>query len=83
MALLSDPDNQELLKLQTDLQEVIDLTKDLIKAQVEEQKRSYIEPSTSLFGEEKPGTFKEKKTQAPLKIWKVGDKCSAKWTDGQ
>lgn len=31
-ALTNDPENEELLKLQQDLQEVIDLTNDLIKA---------------------------------------------------
>lgn len=35
-ALLTDPSNEELLKLKTDLEEVIDLTNDLIKTQLEE-----------------------------------------------
>lgn len=46
-ALLTDPDNSELLKLKDDLNEVIELTRDLIKTQLEEQKKSaYVEPTT-------------------------------------
>lgn len=45
-ALLTDPENSELLKLKEDLVEVIDLTRDLIKTQLEEQKKtSYVEPN--------------------------------------
>lgn len=47
-ALLTDPENSELLKLKEDLVEVIELTRDLIKTQLEEQKKtSYVEPSKS------------------------------------
>lgn len=47
-ALQTDEDNQELLKLKQDLEEVIELTRDLIKKQLEEQKKSsYVEPSSS------------------------------------
>ena len=83
VALLSDENNTELLKLRTDLQEVIELTKDLITNQIDEQKKSYVE--TSLGGDEKTsGYYKDKKNAAPTKIWKVTDKCMAKWTeDGQ
>lgn len=45
-ALITDPDNSELLKLKEDLVEVIELTRDLIKTQLEDQKKSsYIEPN--------------------------------------
>lgn len=45
-ALLTDPENTELLKLKQDLDEVIELTRDLIKTQLEEQKKSaYVEPA--------------------------------------
>lgn len=45
-ALLTDPANAELLKLKQDLDEVIELTRDLIKTQLEEQKKSsYVEPA--------------------------------------
>lgn len=47
-ALLTDPANSELLKLKQDLDEVIDLTRDLIKTQLEEQKKSsYVEPAAA------------------------------------
>lgn len=47
-ALLTDPENTELLKLKQDLDEVIDLTRDLIKTQLEEQKKSaYVEPDSA------------------------------------
>lgn len=43
---MTDPDNSELLKLKDDLVEVIELTRDLIKTQLEEQKKtSYVEPN--------------------------------------
>uniref|UniRef100_A0A182IPL4 Survival of motor neuron-related-splicing factor 30 n=1 Tax=Anopheles atroparvus TaxID=41427 RepID=A0A182IPL4_ANOAO len=83
-ALLTDPENSELLKLKQDLDEVIELTKDLIKAQLEpEQKKSaYIEPTTSSYLDGVSGA--DKKQAKPAKVWKVGDKCSAKWIeDGQ
>ncbi|KRG00710.1 survival of motor neuron-related-splicing factor 30 isoform X2 [Drosophila mojavensis] len=39
-ALQTDPSNEELLKLKDDLEEVIKLTRDLIKTQLEEQRKS-------------------------------------------
>lgn len=48
--MLTDPENGELLKLKEDLVEVIELTRDLIKTQLEEQKKtSYVEPKKSTF----------------------------------
>lgn len=120
-ALLTDPENSELLKLKQDLEEVIELTRDLIKSQLSEQKKSsYVEPSRS-----KPETITSRGTDAEprqgtsnssspylasgsgasasaadpyydeieaallaaeqsvkaTKIWKIGDKCQAKWTE--
>lgn len=83
-ALLTDPENSELLKLKTDLEEVIDLTKDLIRAQqeAEQKKNSYVEPASTSYFE--GFSAAEKKQSKPSVIWKVGDKCSAKWIeDGQ
>jgi survival of motor neuron-related-splicing factor 30 len=82
-ALLTDPSNQELLKLKADLEEVIELTKDLIQTQLEEQKKSsYIEPANSSSYEAKYD-FKSK-NRTPVRNWKAGDKCMAKWNeDGQ
>ncbi|XP_028323611.1 survival of motor neuron-related-splicing factor 30 [Gouania willdenowi] len=68
VALASDPDNEDLLKLQKDLQEVIDLTKDLLASQ----------PS------EGASSTKEADKAPVKGFWKVGDKCLAVWSqDGQ
>ncbi|XP_055607697.1 survival of motor neuron-related-splicing factor 30 [Uranotaenia lowii] len=83
-ALQTDPSNGELLKLKTDLEEVIDLTKELIRAQqeTETKKSAYIEPASTSYFEGFAAS--EKKQAKPSVIWKVGDKCSAKWIeDGQ
>uniref|UniRef100_A0A0K8TNI3 Survival of motor neuron-related-splicing factor 30 n=1 Tax=Tabanus bromius TaxID=304241 RepID=A0A0K8TNI3_TABBR len=86
-ALLTDPENPELLKLKKDLDEVIDLTRDLIKTQLEEQKKSsYIEPASTkaYYDEIEAALIAAEKLVEPSKIWKIGDKCQAKWTeDGQ
>ncbi|KAG7219607.1 hypothetical protein INR49_018984, partial [Caranx melampygus] len=68
VALSTDPDNEDLLKLQKDLQEVIDLTKDLLTSQPTEG------ASTTNGSDTVP--FKHG--------WKVGDRCMATWSqDGQ
>lgn len=90
-ALQTDPNNEELLKLKDDLQEVIKLTRDLIKTQLEEQRKSsYVEPSSSktassnYFDEIEAALLEAEKLVTSAKVWKIGDKCQAKWTeDGQ
>ncbi|CAJ1067260.1 survival of motor neuron-related-splicing factor 30 [Xyrichtys novacula] len=68
VALSTDPDNEDLLKLQKDLQEVIDLTKDLLTSQPAES-------ASSTTGSD---------TVPVKLGWKVGDKCMAAWSqDGQ
>lgn len=68
-ALTTDPENEELLKLKIDLEEVIELTQDLIKSQQQEKKP---EPS-------------EEKDPEKLAIlaskWKAGDQCMAPWSE--
>uniref|UniRef100_A0A8C1TRL6 Survival of motor neuron-related-splicing factor 30 n=1 Tax=Cyprinus carpio TaxID=7962 RepID=A0A8C1TRL6_CYPCA len=67
-ALSTDPDNEDLLKLQKDLQEVIELTKDLLTSQP-------VEGATST---------KSSEAVAPTRSWRVGDHCLATWIqDGQ
>ncbi|KAK9959473.1 hypothetical protein ABG768_009598 [Culter alburnus] len=67
-ALSTDPDNEDLLKLQKDLQEVIELTKDLLTSQPVEGAAS----------------TKSSETVAPTHSWRVGDHCMAIWSqDGQ
>ncbi|KAM5243200.1 survival of motor neuron-related-splicing factor 30 isoform 1-T2 [Hipposideros larvatus] len=67
-ALSGNGENEDLLKLKKDLQEVIELTKDLLSTQ----------PSETLASSD---SFTS--TQ-PTHSWKVGDKCMAIWSeDGQ
>lgn len=83
-ALLTDPQNEELLKLKADLEEVIELTQDLIKTQDGESKVSNIHSSSndddvtaSLLAAEdgEPG-------ESSVTKWRIGEKCLAKWRDG-
>lgn len=68
VALSTDPDNEDLLKLQKDLQEVIDLTKDLLTSQ----------PAETVAKTSGSDTIPVKHG------WKVGDRCLAMWSqDGQ
>ncbi|XP_056290890.1 survival of motor neuron-related-splicing factor 30 [Pseudoliparis swirei] len=68
VALSTDQENEDLLKLQKDLQEVIDLTKDLLTSQPTEGSSG---PNGSSAAVAKLG-------------WKVGDSCMAVWKrDGQ
>lgn len=62
---------------------MIELTKDLIRAQGEEQKKSYIASAGSSGHDGNNYYEKQKASDTPTKYWKVGDKCQAKWTDGQ
>lgn len=85
-ALLTDPDNQELLKLKIDLNEVIDLTLDLKnKAEEAANQPEYTEPvgvaeddeiTKSLLAVEQ--FVAKNKTK---KRWRIGDTCMAKWND--
>ncbi|KAA0711030.1 Survival of motor neuron-related-splicing factor 30 [Triplophysa tibetana] len=67
-ALSTDPENEDLLKLQKDLQEVIELTKDLLTSQPAEGVAS------TKSSEATPSTLG----------WRVGDRCMTVWNqDGQ
>jgi len=80
-ALLSDPSNEELLKLKSDLEEVIELTSDLIKTQLLESAGSSTEKEVKIS---KPFHTEEEPDSPAKKQWKVGDKCLAIWSeDGQ
>ncbi|XP_068614139.1 survival of motor neuron-related-splicing factor 30-like [Brachionichthys hirsutus] len=63
VALSTDPDNEDLLKLQKDLQEVIDLTKDLLSSQPNEGASSTNSAAAA----------------PPKIKWKVGDRCMTPW----
>ncbi|KAF6111547.1 survival motor neuron domain containing 1 [Phyllostomus discolor] len=67
-ALSGNGENEDLLKLKKDLQEVIELTKDLLSTQ----------PSETLTSSDCFASAQ------PTHSWKVGDKCMAIWSeDGQ
>ncbi|KAG5830906.1 survival of motor neuron-related-splicing factor 30 [Anguilla rostrata] len=67
-ALSSDADNEDLLKLQKDLLEVIELTNDLLSSQ----------PSAA------PASADSSAAPPPSHAWKVGNRCMAVWNeDGQ
>lgn len=67
-ALSGNGENEDLLKLKKDLQEVIELTKDLLSTQ----------PSETLTSSDSFASAQ------PTHSWKVGDKCMAVWSeDGQ
>lgn len=74
-ALTTDPENQELLKLKIDLQEVISLTKDLIRTYHEEQEKKKSEPGAPCNKREE-GESSSNQT----KDWKIGDRCLAIWS---
>lgn len=85
-ALLTDAQNEELLKLKSDLEEVIELTQDLIKTQDGDSKVPNIHGSSNdhdvtaslLAAEDDESTHKY------MSNWQVGERCLAKWrSDGQ
>lgn len=69
-ALTSDPSNAELLKLKSDLEEVIALTKNLIDTQAS--------TTTNNAG---LSSGKSSSEPAPVRQWKVGDECLAMWSE--
>lgn len=84
VALLTDPDNQELSKLKRDLEEVIELTRDLISStQCDEAKKtnSYVEQSADADLEAVLMVNEQIQKAKPARIWRVGDKCMAKWAE--
>ena len=77
VALVNDPDNEDLLKLKADFVEIIGLQEEIIETQTVEQ-RKYVQPSSSRTDEK----YNDKKA-IPLKIWKVGDTCMALFEDSK
>ncbi|XP_011502993.1 PREDICTED: survival of motor neuron-related-splicing factor 30 isoform X2 [Ceratosolen solmsi marchali] len=67
-ALTTDPENEELLKLKIDLEEVIELTHDLIKSQQQEKKPDQDEKNAELLA-------------VLASKWKAGDQCLAPWSE--
>ncbi|XP_012265512.2 survival of motor neuron-related-splicing factor 30 [Athalia rosae] len=69
-ALTTDPNNEELLKLKIDLEEVIELTHDLVRSQQQEKRQA---------------NGMDAKDPILLAVlankWKVGDQCMAPWSE--
>ncbi|CAG0889073.1 unnamed protein product [Darwinula stevensoni] len=90
-ALQEDPQSEELNKLKSDLEEVIALTKDLVKAQsgelVLDDSAKKKETENNEAGTAAGVTEEDDDEEIPLepiKDWKVGDRCRAIWSqDGQ
>uniref|UniRef100_A0A0A9Z1N9 Survival of motor neuron-related-splicing factor 30 n=1 Tax=Lygus hesperus TaxID=30085 RepID=A0A0A9Z1N9_LYGHE len=79
-ALTTNPDNEELLKLKSDLEEVITLTKDLIKAQLLEDKVG----DDDLEEKDITDLSNPEPLHSTKKDWQPGDICMAMLvSDGQ
>nr|XP_039255328.1 survival of motor neuron-related-splicing factor 30-like [Styela clava] len=81
-ALSADPENEELKKLKQDLEEVIQLTKDLMG--VEAAKPSTKAKTTTGKTAEEIAEETVQPDSGPRHMWKVGDPCYAIWSgDGK
>lgn len=60
--------------MKSDLEEVIELTQDLIRTQADEGKKSSYVESKSV-----PEAGPSDPDAEPEHVWKVGDECMAKW----
>ncbi|XP_075226943.1 survival of motor neuron-related-splicing factor 30 isoform X2 [Lycorma delicatula] len=82
-ALTTDPDNEELVKLKVDLEEVIQLTCELIKTQLLEEQAA-IESSSAPTNSNNKADLSSLQNVKEKQDWKSGDKCLALWNnDGQ
>ncbi|XP_022187679.1 survival of motor neuron-related-splicing factor 30 [Nilaparvata lugens] len=80
-ALTTDPDDEELMKLKSDLEEVIQLTVELLKAQVLEEKSAQ-DSAPTYSGIDVDSDVEDGQASNALKQdWKVGDRCLALWTE--
>lgn len=84
-ALLSDQDNKELQKLKVDLEEVIELSLDLkVKAEEAASRPEYTEVNLNEDDEVTRSLLAVEQFVAKnknKKIWRIGDVCSAKWSE--
>ncbi|XP_060574335.1 survival of motor neuron-related-splicing factor 30-like [Ruditapes philippinarum] len=74
-SLSLDPENEDLKKLKTDLQEVIQLTVDLIG---QKQMPGTTDTTESETGDSEQSTSLKR---APVKHWQPGEKCLAIWSE--
>ncbi|XP_026758732.1 survival of motor neuron-related-splicing factor 30 [Galleria mellonella] len=80
-ALLTDAQNEELLKLKADLEEVIELTQDLIKTQDGDSKVPNIHGSSNddVVTASLLAAHEGETAEKSYSNWRVGEKCLAKW----
>jgi len=92
-ALLADPESGELLKLKEDLQQVIELTKELVAAQEVEETPAATDDvsysshsaaaasssSASADYHSAPSGSHQHTQHQPVKHWQVGEQCRAIW----
>jgi survival-of-motor-neuron-related-splicing factor 30 len=78
VALTAEPGNAELLKLKEDLEQVIQLTKDLISAQLDQgsSKGPDSDPTDSKKSESS-SSKRKLDNLVPVKHWQVGEQCQA------
>ncbi|CAH0391877.1 unnamed protein product [Bemisia tabaci] len=83
-ALTTSPDDEELNKLKLDLEEVINLTTELIKAQLLEEVSAKTGQSLSASDVDVEDVEALAAATKSRQDWKPGDKCQALWVeDGQ
>ncbi|XP_050531994.1 survival of motor neuron-related-splicing factor 30 isoform X1 [Daktulosphaira vitifoliae] len=75
-ALTNSPDDPELLKLKTDLEEVIELTTELVKTQVQPKKEIVQSKKESSYQPDILPSVSKTKDE-----WKSGDRCLAQLAD--
>merc|ERR1711970_1395461 len=80
-ALTTDPDNEELNQLKTDLEEVLNLTLDLINAQLGQGTSASEDDAEAANKKEEPAKKKSRWAEPdpilPVKPWQVGENCMA------
>lgn len=82
-ALTTDPENEELVKLKVDLEEVIQLTCELIKTQLLEEQAALEDSAVPTNSNNKADSLSQSSSKEKHD-WKAGDTCLALWSnDGQ
>jgi len=76
-ALSAEPENEELKKLKVDLEEIINITQELIQPT---STRGPHSPTSNGNASDDEGGSAEKAAPKAVKEWRVGDRCMAVWS---
>jgi len=76
-ALTTDPENEELIQLKTDLEQVLNLTLDLINAQLGQNTTADEDVEEASKPKPKKSRWAEPDPILPVKPWQVGENCQA------